>query len=93
MSETSANPLDLSDVDPFEIAREAAGQIAEKTGVERHDIALTLGSGWGKAADLIRAASVRSSSAPGRTTTRTTVSAGSCTVSGPLQRPVRASWC
>ena len=53
MSETSANPLDLSDVDPFEIAREAAGQIAEKTGVERHDIALTLGSGWGKAADLI----------------------------------------
>ncbi|MEY4313289.1 MAG: hypothetical protein RLZZ319_798 [Actinomycetota bacterium] len=28
-------------------------QIAKKTGVTRHDIALTLGSGWGKAADLI----------------------------------------
>ncbi|CAN5269630.1 purine-nucleoside phosphorylase [soil metagenome] len=38
---------------PFEIAREAAGQIAERTGVDRHDIALTLGSGWSKAADLI----------------------------------------
>ncbi|MGG7509570.1 purine-nucleoside phosphorylase [Plantibacter sp. YIM 135249] len=53
MSETFVNPLDQPGVDPFEIAREAAGQIAEKTGVERHDIALTLGSGWGKAADLI----------------------------------------
>ncbi|SKA93671.1 purine-nucleoside phosphorylase [Agreia bicolorata] len=53
MLTTTANPLDSSDVDPFEIAREAAAQIAEKTGVARHDIALTLGSGWGKAADLI----------------------------------------
>ncbi|SDS26655.1 purine-nucleoside phosphorylase [Microterricola viridarii] len=47
------NPLDLPDADPFEIARQAAEQIAEKTGVERHDIALTLGSGWGKAAELL----------------------------------------
>jgi purine-nucleoside phosphorylase len=47
------NPLDNPDIDPFEIATEAAAQIAEKTGVEKHDIALTLGSGWGKAADLI----------------------------------------
>lgn len=39
--------------DPFAIAADAASQIAEATGVERHDIALTLGSGWGKAADLI----------------------------------------
>src|ERR1044071_6473687 len=45
------HPLD--DGDPFEIAATAAAQIAELTGVERHDIALTLGSGWGKAADLI----------------------------------------
>ncbi|MFC6354763.1 purine-nucleoside phosphorylase [Luethyella okanaganae] len=51
MSET--NPLDLSETDPFEVARTAAEQVAEKTGVERHDVALTLGSGWGKAADLI----------------------------------------
>lgn len=47
------NPLTNSAVDPFEVAREAAGQIAEKTGVSRHDIALTLGSGWGKAADFL----------------------------------------
>ncbi len=47
------NPLDDPTSDPFEIARQAAEQLAEATGVERHDIALTLGSGWGKAADLI----------------------------------------
>jgi purine-nucleoside phosphorylase len=39
--------------DPFAIAAIAAAQIAERTGVEHHDIALTLGSGWGKAAELI----------------------------------------
>src|SRR5690606_21421016 len=50
---TRMNPLDDTTVDPFEIARQAAEQLAEKTGVERHDIALTLGSGWAKAADLI----------------------------------------
>ncbi len=48
-----SNPLDNPDLNPFDIAAEAAGQIAEKTGVEHHDIALTLGSGWAKAADLI----------------------------------------
>lgn len=47
------NPLDDPTADPFAIARDAAAQIAEKTGVERHDIALTLGSGWAKAADLV----------------------------------------
>lgn len=47
------NPLDLPDSDPFDVARIAAEQIAEKTGVERHDIALTLGSGWSKAAELL----------------------------------------
>ena len=40
-------------MDPFEIAAQAAGQIAERTGVASHDLALTLGSGWAKAADLI----------------------------------------
>jgi purine-nucleoside phosphorylase len=49
----SGNPLDDASADPFEIAREAAAQIAAATGVERHDVALTLGSGWAKAADLI----------------------------------------
>ncbi|PJJ61774.1 purine-nucleoside phosphorylase [Compostimonas suwonensis] len=53
MSNSNLNPLDDPDADPFGIARDAAAQIAELTGVERHDIALTLGSGWGKAADLI----------------------------------------
>jgi purine-nucleoside phosphorylase len=50
---TSSHPLDDPAVDPFEIARIAAAELAERTGVERHDIALTLGSGWAKAADLI----------------------------------------
>ncbi len=48
-----ANPLDDPTTDPFEVANTAAAQLAEKTGVDRHDIALTLGSGWAKAADLI----------------------------------------
>lgn len=48
-----ASALDLPETDPKEVARRAAEQIAERTGVERHDLALTLGSGWGTAADLI----------------------------------------
>lgn len=47
------NPLDDPSADPFEVAAQAAAQLADATGVERHDIALTLGSGWAKAADLI----------------------------------------
>ena len=47
------NPLDDNAADPFEIAALAAAEIAERTGVDHHDIALTLGSGWGRAADLI----------------------------------------
>ena len=53
MSETFANPLDDPSADPFEIAAEAADDIARLTGVPRHDIALTLGSGWSHAAELI----------------------------------------
>lgn len=48
-----SNPLDDPKADPFEIAKQAATVIAEKSGIEKHDIALTLGSGWAKAADLI----------------------------------------
>ena len=48
-----AHPLDDPAADPFEVAAQAAADIAEKTGVAHHDIALTLGSGWAKAADLI----------------------------------------
>jgi purine-nucleoside phosphorylase len=53
MSDQTGNPLDEPAADPFAIATEAAADIARITGVERHDIALTLGSGWGKAAELI----------------------------------------
>ncbi len=49
----AANPLDDPAADPFAIAKDAAAQLAEATGVARHDIALTLGSGWAKAADLL----------------------------------------
>lgn len=47
-----SHPLDFP-ADPFEVARTAAADIARLTGVERHDIAVTLGSGWGRAAELI----------------------------------------
>jgi purine-nucleoside phosphorylase len=47
------HPLDDPATDPFAFAAEAAAQIAERTGVAKHDIALTLGSGWARAADLI----------------------------------------
>ena len=47
------NPLDDPNADPFVVAQQAADRIAELTGVGRHDVALTLGSGWGAAAELI----------------------------------------
>ena len=53
MADTHHNPLDDPNADPFEVASRAGADIARLTGVEKHDIALTLGSGWGKAADLI----------------------------------------
>ncbi|WP_053385489.1 purine-nucleoside phosphorylase [Leucobacter celer] len=40
-------------LDPTALAADAAAAIARLTGVERHDVALTLGSGWGRAADVI----------------------------------------
>jgi purine-nucleoside phosphorylase len=53
MATTQPHPLDDPQNDPFSIAAIAAVEIAERTGVKQHDIALTLGSGWGSAADLI----------------------------------------
>ncbi|GAA2455699.1 purine-nucleoside phosphorylase [Agromyces soli] len=50
---TEQNPLDDPAADPFVVAQQAADRIAELTGVARHDLALTLGSGWGKAAEII----------------------------------------
>ena len=48
-------PLDLADpgTDPFAVAEAAAAVIRERTGVESHDVALVLGSGWGQTGDLI----------------------------------------
>lgn len=53
MQDTLTHPLDAPDAKPFEVAVQAAEDIARLTGVDHHDIALTLGSGWGKAAELI----------------------------------------
>lgn len=53
MSDSSDHPLDDPRADPFEIAAQAAADIARVSGVEHHDIAVTLGSGWGQAAELI----------------------------------------
>lgn len=53
MSSTDRDPIDDPSHDPFDLARQAAEQIAQRTGVAHHDIALTLGSGWGKAANLL----------------------------------------
>ena len=43
----------FAQTDPFELAQRAAQALRERTGVETHEIALTLGSGWGAAADLL----------------------------------------
>ena len=50
-------------------AAEAARVLAEKTGIEHHDIALILGSGWGGAAELLgeEIASVNAADIPGFT--------------------------
>jgi purine-nucleoside phosphorylase len=39
--------------DPYDAAREAADRLAERTGVERHDALVVLGSGWAGAADSL----------------------------------------
>jgi len=59
--------LDDPTTDPFDAAREAAAYLAQATGVERHDVALVLGSGWGGAADLLgeTVAEIPSTDVPG----------------------------
>jgi len=53
--------------DPYTLATEAAAEIRSVTGVDRHDVALVLGSGWAAAADRIGdvRADVELSSLPG----------------------------
>ena len=54
MSDVTPVPdLDDPATDPFDVARAAAAYIAQATGVERHHVALVLGSGWGGAAELL----------------------------------------
>src|SRR5690606_26008866 len=53
MQDTLTHPLDDPDANPCDVAAQAAADIASLTGGAHHDIALTLGSGWGKAAELI----------------------------------------
>lgn len=43
-------PTVTADHDPFALAAEAARALAERTGTERHDVAVVLGSGWSRAA-------------------------------------------
>lgn len=54
MSDVTPVPdLDDPATDPFDVARAAAAYLAQATGVERHDVLLVLGSGWGGAAELL----------------------------------------
>ena len=55
MTETipTTGTLDDPAADPFEIARQAAAVIADRSGSPHHDVALVLGSGWGQTGDLI----------------------------------------
>lgn len=47
------NELENMSVSAFEVAKAAAAKISELSGIATFDISLTLGSGWGAAADLI----------------------------------------
>ena len=44
-------PVIVEPTDPFDRAAEAAAALARATGVERHDVAVVLGSGWRPAVD------------------------------------------
>lgn len=48
----SAAPVDPA-LDPTGAAQAAAADLARLTGVDRHDVAVVLGSGWAPAADLV----------------------------------------
>ena len=45
---------------PYDARTDAAARLAEQTGVERHDVALVMGSGWLPAAEMLGDASPRS---------------------------------
>ena len=43
----------MNDASPYDLAGQAAEKLAELSGVERHDVALVLGSGWLPAAEML----------------------------------------
>ena len=45
--------MEIGDINPFDVAHEAATALAECTGVEHHQAVVVLGSGWAAAADEI----------------------------------------
>ena len=52
--QTQTDATDPADAGtPAELARVAAERLQELTGVERHDVALVLGSGWLPAVDAL----------------------------------------
>ena len=53
MTDPAATDLNDRATDPFAVADAAATVIRERTGADRHDVALVLGSGWRDSADLI----------------------------------------
>ncbi|MBC9958157.1 purine-nucleoside phosphorylase [Yimella sp. cx-51] len=67
MTTPSSAAVNFDSVDPFALADEAAAEIARLSGVQRHDIALVLGSGWGDTADRLgeTVASIDNEQVPG----------------------------
>ncbi len=53
MSDEPRSRPDEPRVDPFDVARAAADVVRERTGVDHHDVALVLGSGWAQAAGWV----------------------------------------
>lgn len=53
MTSNESAPVDFDAVNPFELADQAAARIKELSGVDKHDVALVLGSGWGDTANRL----------------------------------------
>src|SRR4051812_22684559 len=73
------SPLGSPAVTPHEQAREAADTLAGLTGVEGHDVALVLGSGWRSAAEALGepVAEIESTDLPGFSAVAVTGHSGS----------------
>ncbi len=57
----------MTEASPYDLATQAAEKLAELSGVERHDVALVLGSGWLPAAEMLgeTAAEIATTDLPG----------------------------